>query len=69
MTAPIPFSGGVTVKRLILASVVALAAWGISLIPAPAAANDPCAGVRCMACPEGTVWSPKPNDCCRCVPA
>ena len=55
-------------KRLILASVVALAAWGISLIPAPASAADPCAGVRCMECPPGTVWSPKPHDCCRCVP-
>jgi hypothetical protein len=56
------------VKKLILAGLVALGTWGISLIPAPAVADDPCAGVRCMACPEGFVLAPKPHDCCRCVP-
>lgn len=56
-------------KRLILAGLVALGAWGIlATTPTPAAANDPCAGVRCMECPVGYHWAPKPNDCCRCVP-
>ncbi|MFL6195900.1 MAG: hypothetical protein ACJ75H_17100 [Thermoanaerobaculia bacterium] len=54
-------------KRLILAGLVALGAWGITLIPSPASANDPCAGVRCMECPAGFHLDPKPNDCCRCV--
>jgi len=54
-------------KKIILAGVIALGAWGITLIPAPAQAGN-CDNVRCMACPAGTVWSPVPNDCCRCVP-
>jgi hypothetical protein len=54
-------------KKLILAGVIALGAWGITLIPAPAQAAN-CDNVRCMACPAGTVWSPTPHDCCRCVP-
>lgn len=56
-------------KRILLAGLVLAGAWAVSMIPTPAVADDPCAGVRCMACPDGTVWSPKPNDCCRCVPA
>jgi hypothetical protein len=56
-------------KRLILAGLVlagSLAAVGFS---APQAnANIDCSTVRCMACPAGTVFSPTPNNCCRCVP-
>ncbi|HKV07735.1 MAG TPA: hypothetical protein VJ725_06340 [Thermoanaerobaculia bacterium] len=56
-------------KRLILAGLVALGAWGIlAVAPAPATADDPCANVRCMECPTGYHWAPKPNDCCRCLP-
>ena len=54
-------------KKLIVASLIALGAWGITLIPTPASAGN-CDGVRCMACPAGTVFSPTPKDCCRCVP-
>jgi len=54
-------------KKIILAGVIALGAWGITLIPTPAQAGN-CDNVRCMACPAGTVWSPIPSDCCRCVP-
>ena len=46
-------------KKLILASIIALGAWGITLIPTPASAGN-CDGVRCMACPPGTVFSPTP---------
>lgn len=59
-------------KKLILASLVVLGAFGVvGVTPKADAQNVPqaCWGVRCAACPEGTVWSPKPNDCCRCVPA
>jgi hypothetical protein len=55
-------------KKLMLAGLVALGAWGITLIPTPASAGN-CDGVRCMECPAGTVFSPTPNNCCRCVPA
>jgi hypothetical protein len=30
---------------------------------------DPCAGVRCQACPAGTVFAPTPGNCCRCKKA
>ena len=66
MTA-FPYLEEVHMKRVILAGFVVLAAWGISLIPTPVHAEDPCAGVRCMACPTGYHLAPKPNDCCRCV--
>lgn len=57
-------------KRVILAAFVALGALGTLQISAPAAnAIDRCATVRCMACPEGYVFSPTGNNCCRCVPA
>jgi hypothetical protein len=68
------FSGAVffnqersSMKKLVLASVIALGAWGITLIPTPAQAGN-CDNVRCQACPAGTVWSPIPSDCCRCLP-
>ncbi len=54
-------------KKLILAGLVILGTWGITLIPTPASAGN-CDGVRCMACPAGTVFSPTGNNCCRCVP-
>lgn len=57
-------------KRLILAGLVMAGALGAVLIPAPKAnaQGGPCAGVRCMACPEGFELKPTGNDCCRCVP-
>jgi hypothetical protein len=55
-------------KKLVLASLIALGAWGVALIPTPASAAN-CDAVRCMACPPGTVFAPTPHDCCRCLPA
>lgn len=54
-------------KRLILAGIVALGTWGITLIPTPASAFN-CSNVRCAECPPGTTWAPTGHDCCRCVP-
>ena len=57
-------------KKLFLAGLVIAGALGAVQMSAPTAeANVDCSLVRCAACPEGTVWAPKPNDCCRCVPA
>lgn len=56
-------------RRLILAGLVTLGAWGLaSLPPASAAPPADCALVRCLPCPEGFRLLLKPNNCCRCVP-
>lgn len=56
-------------KKLILAGLVVAGALGaVSTIATAQNVPQACWGVRCAACPDGTVWSPKPNDCCRCVP-
>ncbi len=54
-------------KKLILASLIALGAWGIALIPTPASAAN-CDGVRCMACPRARYSPRRRNNCCRCIP-
>lgn len=56
-------------KRLMLAGLVTLGAWGVASLP-PAQADPPidCAAVRCLPCPEGFRLLLKPNNCCRCVP-
>jgi hypothetical protein len=57
-------------KRILLAGLVLLGALGAVELTTPSAeAVGPCAGVRCVACPEGFVLKPTGNDCCRCVPA
>lgn len=58
------------VKKLALALLLLLGtAAALALAPVQAAAYPhPCTGVRCMTCPEGTVFSPTPGNCCRCVP-
>jgi hypothetical protein len=55
-------------KKLILAGLVVVGA--LTAVSTTTAQNIPqaCWGVRCAACPEGTHWAPKANDCCRCVP-
>jgi hypothetical protein len=56
-------------KRVILAALVTLGAWGVVSLPTVQA--DPpidCALVRCLPCPEGFRLLLKPNNCCRCVP-
>lgn len=56
-------------KRLILAGLVTLGAWGaVSLPPVQADPPTPCAAVLCLPCPEGFRLLLKPNNCCRCVP-
>ena len=56
-------------RRLILAGLVMLGAWGaVSLAPANADPPIDCALVRCLPCPEGFRLLFKPNNCCRCVP-
>lgn len=56
-------------RKLILACLVTLGAWGVVALP-PANADRPidCALVRCLPCPEGFRLLLKPNNCCRCVP-
>lgn len=57
-------------KRLILAGLVAMGALVSVQATIPAAdANIDCSTVRCMACPEGQIFSPTPHNCCRCIPA
>lgn len=57
-------------RRLILAGLVSLGAWGLTLLPSSVSADPPidCALVRCLPCPEGFRLLMKPNNCCRCVP-
>jgi len=55
-------------KKLALALLLMLGAF-VALAPAQADPPlDHCATVKCGACPEGTVLSPTPGNCCRCVP-
>lgn len=58
-------------KRLILAGLVTLGALSAVQISAPQANAQPqnCAVVLCQVCPAGTVASPTPGNCCRCVRA
>lgn len=58
-------------KRLILAGLVTCAAVLSIQVSAPVAVADPqdCSVVLCLVCPEGTVASPVPGNCCRCVKA
>lgn len=56
------------VKNLVFALLVLFGAAAALQIAPAQAAPDRCAGVRCMACPEGFELKPTGNDCCRCVP-
>lgn len=56
-------------KKLMLAGLIALGTFGVvATAPAPAVAAD-CSVVLCPVCPAGTVFSPTPGNCCRCVKA
>jgi hypothetical protein len=55
-------------KKLILAGLVALGTVGVVATTTATEVPKACQTVRCTACPEGTHWDPRPNDCCRCVP-
>jgi hypothetical protein len=59
-------------KRLILAGLTLVGAFGAIQLSAPQANAQGgglgnCAAVLCLACPEGTVAAPTPGNCCRCV--
>jgi hypothetical protein len=59
-------------KRLILAGITVLGAFGAIQLSAPQAQAQGgdlsnCAAVLCLPCPEGTVAAPTPGNCCRCV--
>lgn len=55
-------------KRLMLATAVLAGTFGIANFTASEATAQPnCAAVICPVCPEGTVASPTPGNCCRCV--
>lgn len=58
-------------KRLILAGLVTCAAVLSIQVSAPVATaqTQDCSVVLCPLCPEGTVISPTPGNCCRCVKA
>jgi hypothetical protein len=56
-------------RRLVLAGLVTLGAWGLVSLPSVSVAQPiDCAVVRCAPCPEGFRLLFKPNNCCRCVP-
>lgn len=58
-------------KKLILAGLVCLSAFGAVELTTPRAEAIPvdCNAVKCAACPEGQVLSPVGNNCCRCIAA
>lgn len=55
-------------KRLILAGLVTLSAFGAVQLSVPQAGAQQvdCSLVRCEACPPGFEPAPTGNDCCRC---
>lgn len=57
-------------RKLIFAGLACLATFG-AVASAPQAVADPvdCSLVLCPTCPTGTVLSPTPGNCCRCVRA
>jgi hypothetical protein len=56
-------------KRMFAAALLAAAAWGASALLSPPAFSVDCSIVRCPGCPDGYVFKPTGNNCCRCVPA
>jgi len=56
-------------KRLLAAALLAAAGWGAAAVLTPPVFSIDCSIVRCPGCPEGYVFKPTGNNCCRCVPA
>ncbi|HSK77478.1 MAG TPA: hypothetical protein VLQ45_13595 [Thermoanaerobaculia bacterium] len=56
-------------KRLILATALLAGTFGVANFTVNEVNAQPpnCAVVLCLVCPEGTVASPTPGNCCRCV--
>ena len=56
-------------KRLILATALLAGTFGVANFTVTEVNAQPpsCAAVTCLVCPEGTVASPTPGNCCRCV--
>jgi hypothetical protein len=56
-------------KKMLAAVLFAAAAWGAVAVLTPPAFSVNCSIVRCPGCPDGYVFKPSGNNCCRCVPA
>lgn len=54
-------------RKLVLVSLLTLSTLGAAYLPVPAAAAIDCSIVLCAPCPLGTIWSPTPTECCRCI--
>jgi hypothetical protein len=56
-------------KKVLATVLFAAAAWGMVTVLTPPVLSIDCSLVRCPGCPEGYVFKPSGNNCCRCVPA
>ena len=59
-------------RTLFAAGISLIALVGSVQLASDALADPPldhCAAVLCLPCPEGTVASPVPGNCCRCIKA
>ena len=56
-------------RKLFFASLMLIGTFGVLELATPPAQAIDCSLVRGLACPDGFVWSPIGNNCCRCVPA
>ena len=58
-------------RRVLFAvGVCGIALTGAAQLASDVRADPPldhCAAVLCLPCPEGTVASPVPGNCCRCI--
>lgn len=55
-------------RKLLFASLMLLGTFAAVEMSTPPAHAIDCSTVRCMACPDGFVFSPTPHNCCRCLP-
>ena len=56
-------------KKTFVSALLAVATWGALSLFTPQAQAIDCSLVRCPGCPDGYVFKPTGNNCCRCVPA
>ena len=56
------------VKRVLATLVLATAVFGIVQALTPTTLAIDCSIVRCPGCPDGYMFKPTGNNCCRCVP-
>ena len=53
-------------RKIVVAALLAAAAWGASALLTPPVYSVDCSIVRCPGCPTGYVLKPTGNNCCRC---